>query len=378
MSFKRYFLNRSVFYGFIFGICFFLLPRTYSYSQQGNYKNQTEKEIYEALYFLLELDRQKQKLKEKGREGEDSKQRESEKLNGEDFSSFSESGLREGEDSEQVEWGKSKEAFSSLEEDSPVRKENLEEIKIDRFEKKANLKWKFLIGLKDSSYLKSLFEKEEELRSWIEKTPEPLYLSIQLNNMDLLKFFSEKVNVQLPYRSLDISPLHTAIISQNIEAVEFLLKHPNIDLKATSSFSENLFHYVFFGSASQKKLKIFDLLFHEDHFPKISSLLNAADNSNETALDFALREEKKKFYEGLIEKLLEQGAMSFKLLSGSEKAAELLQMLKTAREKSDHNKLRKLMQAEMKNIVRDLIARRKKREGEERNQVCLQALRGLP
>lgn len=328
-----------------------------------------ERAIYEALHFLFHLEEQRQ---------EPQKQRLSKLLKQTEVDDISiAAGFdSDGDDVTESDFDEGSEDEDSLEETS------LEETHDVRFESQARPMWELLAKFKNISYLRELFEREEELLLWIREAPEPLYFAIQSNNRELLKFLVEelKVNVQQPYGKLSATPLHAAIISQNLAIIEFFLEQDGINFAAKDIFGENLFHYVFLGSNHEKMLKILNLLFSEKHFSKVSSLLNAANNQGETALDLALRENKTYMYKKIINRLLERGAVSFKLLPQSQKAVTFLRAIHLVTRES-RKKLIELIRIEMKKIADDMMKRQSEQESEQeqdaRREICLEAVRGF-
>lgn len=178
-------------------------------------------------------------------------------------------------------------------------------------------KWQKVMKPRNNSYLKTLFKNDKKLFSWMKRSPEPLFAAIQFKNMDMIKFFVEEGGLHPFRKEIRFTPLHSSIIIQDIEAIEFFLNHPDTDLNATNIWGDNIFHILFFGSNSNKRNKILRLFLQENYFSKISHLLNEANDFNQTVFDFALREgasEKvpKDIIKDTIKMLSDKGALPFR------------------------------------------------------------------
>ena len=190
----------------------------------------------------------------------------------------------EGEDFEETEELNQKETT-----------ENSKESKKSKEEEKSS-KWKMVLNPKNNSYVQTLFENDENLQEWVKGSSELLFNVIRSNNLEMLEFFVEKgAIINAARESTLFSPLHFSIISKNkLEIIKFFLDHPEIDLRQTSVWGDNIFHMVFLGGigkeARTNKISVLSLLFQEEYFLKISDLLNTPNNHKETALDLAWKD----------------------------------------------------------------------------------------
>ena len=153
-------------------------------------------------------------------------------------------------------------------------------------------RWQRVLNVKHNSYVKTLFQDEPRLQEWIKKSSEPFFLAIQVGNLKMIRFFAdEKGMINAARMSTLFSPLHFSIITGQMDIIKFFLDHPKTDLRQTSVWGENIFHFVFLSSALTAKdaLQLLNLLFQPKYFSKISDLLNDSNDYNETPLDFYLK-----------------------------------------------------------------------------------------
>lgn len=161
---------------------------------------------------------------------------------------------------------------------------------------KKSSKWKMILDSKNNSYVKTLFENDEDLQEWIQTSSELLFNVIQSNNLEMLEFFVEKgAMINAARESTFFSPLHFSIISQSrLDIIKIFLDHPKIDLRQTSVWGDNIFHMVLMGGKGKgertNKISVLSLLFQEEYFLKISDLLNTPNNHKETTLDLAWKD----------------------------------------------------------------------------------------
>ena len=224
----------------------------------------------------------------------------------------------------------SKETKKSEEDKQSKETENSEGT--GRSNRKTDPRWRTVLDLRHNSYVKTLFQNEDKLKNWMKRNPELIFRAIQLDNFEMIQFFTEEGRMINAARELThFSPLHFSIIACRFNSIKFFLDHPEIDLRQKSVWGDNIFHIVFLSGNQEEKLKIINLLFQSEYFSKISDLLNTPNDHNETPLDFYRRNE---VYNEEIKTLLEsKGALSFKRLS--EIKAELLE--KKKREQIENN-----------------------------------------
>lgn len=205
-------------------------------------------------------------------------------------------------------------------------KENQNEVS-DKKIKKVGDKDKILKELfedkQNNPYLKDLFKNDERLSSWIREDPHMLYCSLRFANMDMTQFFAENGSMG-PQDPLIPNPLFAALVLQNIEAIKFFINHPGINLDEVNEHGDYIFHFVFLGSLVGFE-RVFQVLFHEDFFPKISHLLDKPSRFDKTAYDLALQDQEHSLYvrrgntQAIIKRVItlfsEKGALRFQDLS---------------------------------------------------------------
>ena len=187
---------------------------------------------------------------------------------------------------------------------------------------------------KNSSAVKNLFQNDKNLLQWIKDNPELIYGAIQFGNLELVRFFVENGgSINAARKVTHFSPLHFAIISFRPDIIRWFLDHPQTDLRQTSVWGENLFHFVFLtgnkrrrqgGSVAQNgkngKMQILDILFQPEYFVKIFDLLNVPNHHNETVLDFARNEGTGSNEKRIVSFLRSNGALSYGELEESGRA----------------------------------------------------------
>ena len=186
----------------------------------------------------------------------------------------------------------------------------------------------------NSSVVKSFFQNDESLLQWIKDSPELIYNAIQFGNLELVQFFVENgSSINAARETTHFSPLHFAIISFHPDIIRWFLDHPQTNLRQTSVWGENLFHFVFLTGNQGKrqnrsvaqnrkseKMQILDILFQPEYFVKISDLLNVPNHYNETVLDFARREGTGSNEKQIVSFLRRKGALSYEDLEKSRRS----------------------------------------------------------
>ena len=310
-------------------VCFTMMAFT-CFAEKNNREilsAKEKKEVRSSLYFLWGLDEAKEKKRTE-------KLKQQEELR-EQINRLLEAIKTVDEEREESEGIEDSDEITEEEEDS----DKIEGKKTTNEEHESKLA--NILAIKNSSYVITLFQRNEKLRKWLKRSPELIHLAIQFGNLDLIRFFSERGGLINAAREIsDFSPLHTAIIARRLSVIQFFLDHPKTNLGQKSVWGDNLFHMVSLigpqnqgdkkdrGQSKEKKvdkLEIFNLLFQPGYFLRIFDLLIAPNNHNETVLDFARRDDMPKKRE--IIKLLERKiklALQFKELPEEElKALQL-------------------------------------------------------
>ncbi len=194
------------------------------------------------------------------------------------------------------------------------KKENKKDSKPQNYSVLQNSlkKWKIVFGdSKHNSYAQDLL-KSKKFSLWAQHDLNPLFFAMQFENMDMVKFLSEKEDVFSRFKERYKEPiLFHAIMVQNLEIIEFFLNHPEIDLTDKDSSQDNIFHFIFLGPYHKNmKAEVVQLLFQEKYFSKISHLLNEPNGAGSTAFDYFLRDQSRYSESQIIMRhFLEKGAL---------------------------------------------------------------------
>ena len=152
--------------------------------------------------------------------------------------------------------------------------------------------WKDLFDTQNTKYFQRMLDNGNNIFSLTTRGTKNTFLHfiVGFENLDLVKLFPEHMDINVK-NSEGFTSFLSSIIIQNVEIIEFFLDHSDTDLSAKDVLGNNVFHIVFFGSRVAKERKrILDLLFKEEHFTKISHLLNEKNKDGQTALDLLYRE----------------------------------------------------------------------------------------
>ena len=184
----------------------------------------------------------------------------------------------------------------------------------------------------NTSLLKDLFENDLRLSHWMKTSSAPLFAAIQADNVDMIQFFETKQESVLVKKYNNIYPVQLAVIVPSIKAMRFFFNHPAVNLDVVNMFGDNLFHVIFLGVGPEKsKLKVAQVFFHNDYFPKVAHLLNIPNADGEAPMDLALREAKTPVTERVALEFLNRKAVPLK-------QQVLLEQLKLAMEKATKKK----------------------------------------
>ena len=295
----------------------------------GSALSESDKQkIRAALYFLLESDKTAKKRAEQLRRKKKARKDPERNLYQAIFGS-------EAKEAEESEESAGLEQSQGSEEPAEKAADALDSMAADRIHDRIKSKWKFVLKESVSAYVMTLFQEDKRLADWIKKSSEPLFYAVQLGALNLIKFLvsQEKGMINAVRESTRFSLLHTAVISGRLSVIQFLLDHPDIDIRQTNVWGENIFHAVFlagweFGDSEQpekksSKLEVLRFLFQPKYFLRISDVLIAPNIYNETALDFAKNDDGPKKRE--IQKLTERKTLlALRLKELTEEEREVL------------------------------------------------------